>query len=255
MHEFFYSKLLKKHIKNKESSLLVVAGGLNDFDVLKNNGYKNVTISNCDERMKESFFSPFSWSYQNAESLTYPDNKFDFVIVHEGLHHCYSPHKALLEMYRVSKVGILCIESKESKLMQLIYKLKLTYKYELSAVFKNNMLFGGVGNSEIPNFIYRWNEREIKKTINSFAPYCNHKIIFNYDYGTPYFLRDKIFLKQTIRILVKILRPILLKEFNLFGFYVEKHNKNSNYFPWLTFEKKKIKLKKDWLKNNWEKTF
>jgi ubiquinone/menaquinone biosynthesis C-methylase UbiE len=40
---------------------------------------------------------------QDAENLSYDDRAFDLVVVHAGLHPCYSPHRALLEMYRVAR--------------------------------------------------------------------------------------------------------------------------------------------------------
>jgi ubiquinone/menaquinone biosynthesis C-methylase UbiE len=52
-------------------------------------------------------FAPFSWSFQDAEQLSFEDEAFDYVFVHAGLHHCASPHRALLEMYRVARRGIM----------------------------------------------------------------------------------------------------------------------------------------------------
>ena len=38
-------------------------------------------------------------------SFGFEDGAFDFVVVHQGLHHCHSPHRGLLEMYRVARRG------------------------------------------------------------------------------------------------------------------------------------------------------
>jgi hypothetical protein len=43
-------------------------------------------------------------------------------------------------------------------------------EYEIAAVAENGLHFGGVGNSATPNFVYRWTEREIEKTIRTFSP-------------------------------------------------------------------------------------
>ena len=79
-----------------------MAAGKNDFSVFSKLRFKNITFSNIDERIIPISL-PFQMARQNAESLTFEDNKFDYVVEHEGLHHCFSPHKALMEMYRVSK--------------------------------------------------------------------------------------------------------------------------------------------------------
>ena len=177
MNVEFYKKVIKQNILDKKNSILVVAGSQNDFLIFRELKYKNVTISNLDERLLDDQFKPYNWSRQNAECLTFADKSFDYVVVNMGLHHCFSPHKALLEMYRVAYKGVICIENRDSFLMKILINLNLSYKYELPAVFLNNCEYGGVQNSEIPNYIYRWKENEVKKTINCYAPYANHKIL------------------------------------------------------------------------------
>tara|TARA_B110000438_G_C15780364_1_gene636031 strand:+ start:826 stop:1002 length:177 start_codon:yes stop_codon:yes gene_type:complete len=58
--------------------------------------------------------------------------------------------------------------------MKLLVKLGYVADYELRAVFDNECLHGGVNNSEIPNFVYRWTENEVEKTINTFMPIGMH---------------------------------------------------------------------------------
>jgi SAM-dependent methyltransferase len=70
-------------------------------------------------------FAPFLWSFQDAERLTFAENEFDFCIVHSGLHHCYSPHRALLEMYRVARVGLLVFEPRDGALVRLGMRLNV----------------------------------------------------------------------------------------------------------------------------------
>ena len=69
--------------------------------------------------------------------------------------------------------------------MQILLKLNFAYQYEHPAVFGNNYLYGRVANTEIPNYVYRWKEEEIRKTINCYAPYANHQICFDYDLNMP----------------------------------------------------------------------
>jgi ubiquinone/menaquinone biosynthesis C-methylase UbiE len=107
---------------------------------------------------------------QDVERLGYQDRAFDFVVVHQGLHHCHSPHRGLLEMYRVARRGVLAFEPRDTRLVRLGVRLGFGQEYEIAAVAGNGLRSGGVGNSATPNFIYRWTEREIEKTIRTFRP-------------------------------------------------------------------------------------
>ena len=246
----FYEKILERYIENKAASILVLAAGKNDLLVFSKLGFKNVTFSNLDERFNINTFIPYKWSKQNAEALTFEDNKFDYVIEHEGLHHCFSPHKALLEMYRVSKKGVLCFESSDNFLMKFCIKFKMAFKYELNAVIGNNFLYGGVANTEIPNYVYRWTENEIKKTINCYAPYSEHVIYFDYDLNLPIYLKKNLFLKFIFSAFGYILKIFLPKQLNLFSFFILKPNLFEESFEWISYNNREIKLDKSWIKKN-----
>lgn len=109
-----YGILLKRHVAkgllDPEMSVLVLCGDTADKEALQEAGFRRCVISNLDERHDASTFSPFEWSFQDAEKLTFDDGAFDLVIVHEGLHHCYSPHRAILEMFRVARRGVMLVE-------------------------------------------------------------------------------------------------------------------------------------------------
>jgi ubiquinone/menaquinone biosynthesis C-methylase UbiE len=47
---------------------------------------------------------------ENAESLSFSDESFDFVLCKESLHHCPRPMAALYELVRVAKQGVVLIE-------------------------------------------------------------------------------------------------------------------------------------------------
>src|SRR5260221_1631337 len=100
-------KLLDQGLIKREMQVLVVCGGPHDREILLSAGFTNVTISNVDPRLTGTEFAPFTWCFQDAENLTFKDGEFDFCIAHDGLHHCQSPHRGLLEMYRVAKKGLL----------------------------------------------------------------------------------------------------------------------------------------------------
>jgi SAM-dependent methyltransferase len=170
----FYSETLRRLLDDGwlglDNSVLVVCGGRYDRDVFHALGFRKVTISNLDSRMTGDEFAPYPWSMQDAEDLRFEDGTFDFVVVHQGLHHCHSPHRGLLEMYRVAKRGVLAFEPRDTRLVRLGVRLGFGQEYEIAAVAGNGLQFGGVGNSATPNFVYRWVEREIEKTIRTFSP-------------------------------------------------------------------------------------
>ncbi|UJB67904.1 class I SAM-dependent methyltransferase [Acaryochloris sp. 'Moss Beach'] len=182
----FYQETIGKWIGNLDASILVVGGGETDRDVFHRLGFTNIEISNLDSRLSSDEFAPFSWSYQKAEELSFESNQFDYVVVHAALHHCESPHRALLEMYRVARKGAIAFESRDSLLMKILEKTRLSPTFEHLAVYYNDGKFGGVNNTEVPNYIYRWTEREIEKTINSYAPYAKHKFFYEYGSDEPF---------------------------------------------------------------------
>ena len=174
------------------------------------------------------------------------------MVVHAALHHCNSPHRALLEMYRVAKKGILSIESKDSYLMKIALKFNLTYRYELPAVYFNDMEFGGLANTNIPNFIYRWTEDEIHKVLNCYAPYAKHKINFYYGFSTSEYKPENFYKKLLLIFIRFILKFVPLSQGNLFGFFIEKPNLSKESFPWIKIINKRINLDKEWLKMNFK---
>ena len=170
----FYAKTLRRLLKDGwlglDSSVLVVCGGPYDRDVFRGLGFRQVTISNLDSRIEASEFVQYPWSLQDVERLRFEDDAFDFVVVHQGLHHCHSPHRGLVEMYRVARVGVLAFEPRDTRLVRLGVRMGFGQEYEIAAVAGNGLRAGGVSNSATPNFVYRWTEREIEKTIRTFSP-------------------------------------------------------------------------------------
>ncbi|MHC4570582.1 MAG: class I SAM-dependent methyltransferase [Planctomycetota bacterium] len=244
------NELLTKYIINKTNNILVVCGGLGDKKLLENLGFSCVTISNLDERMKADDFKPYDWDFQDAEDLKYKDEQFDFVIVRAGLHHCRSPHKALCEMYRVAKTGILAFEARDNMFIRLACFLKIAEKHEISAVGGNNLQYGGIRNSSIPNYVYRWTEREVMKTIRSYAPYAKHSFRFFYSLNLPLhgsLLRKKFplrFFVMVVAPLIKIFTLIFPKQCNQFAVLVMKPNLPQDLQPWLEQTDKGLVVKK-----------
>ncbi len=132
----FYEENVEKWIKNRSVNILVVAGGETDCNVFKGLGFVNVTISNINQGVANKIdqYAPFKWCYQDAENLSFDENSFDFVIVHAALHHCFSPHRALLNIYRVAKQGVILFEARDNLLMRLAEFLGIAQTYEHMAV-------------------------------------------------------------------------------------------------------------------------
>jgi len=258
----FYKRTIDKWVKNRDVNILIVGGGNTDREVFRELGFVNVTISNLDERMKGSGFYPFNWSYQDAENLSFQDNSFDFAIIHMALHHCSSPHRALLDMYRVAKQGVILFESRDSFTMRLALYLGLAQNYEHAAVFYNDCKYGGVGNTNIPNFVYRWTEPEVEKTINSYAPYAKHNFYYSYGYDLPSTgrLRRKVSLGNIFRYFPDLLSlpftlfrlfyfRLLPKQQNLFACFIKKPDLEEECFEWLKYENGKFTFNKEWADN------
>jgi SAM-dependent methyltransferase len=161
----FYVSVLNRLVSagsiSVTDSVMIICGGPLDEAVMKQVGFSNVTITNLDSALANH--------RQNAENLSYDIGTFDVVIVHAGLHHCHSPHRALLEMYRVARRCVVAFESRDSILMRVAIRIGLTEAFEVSAISADGKS-GGVADSGVPNFIYRWTEREVRKTISSYDP-------------------------------------------------------------------------------------
>jgi SAM-dependent methyltransferase len=248
----FYSEVLSEIIGDRKASILVCGGGSTDKEVLEELGFTNVTISNLDERMDSGKWTPFEWKFENMESLSFKDGSYDYVITHATIHHASSPHKALTEMYRVAQKGVLAFEARDSITMRFLKLFRFADTYEQAAVYYNDCKYGGVNNSDIPNYIFRWTEREVEKTIKSYAPYAEHR--FCYRYGTaisgPHELEKKGGIKSlfftTVRPLFVLLAKVFPRQQNMFAFYIEKPTLPDMLFPWLRWNNGDISFNKEW---------
>jgi ubiquinone/menaquinone biosynthesis C-methylase UbiE len=246
-------RLLRDGILTTGMDILVVCGGETDRMVLSQNGFRQVVISNVDPRPRWEEFAPFEWSYQDVERLAYGDESFDFCIVHSGLHHCHAPHRALLEMYRVARKGVLLFEPYDNLLTRLSVRFNIGQEYEHAAVFYNGCAFGGVRNSHIPNHIYRWTQREILKTINCYAPHARHEVEFFHRTRIPWEqLRGRR--NRTLYFTVKLAQPALRlfelcfpRQSNNFGALVLKPELPLALHPWLRQDGEIIRVDEEWL--------
>lgn len=181
-----FQELMESGIFERSVSVLAVAGGTAERDLFSSLGVVDATITNLDDVQAASHLEPFRWAHEDAQHLSYPDRSFDWVVVIDGLHHCTSPHRALTEMYRVSRIGVVAIEARDSALMRLAIRMGLSSAYETEAVQHQGGQSGGLENGPIPNHVYRWTESEFRKTIRSCDPTGPHAFTFRHGLNLPY---------------------------------------------------------------------
>ena len=203
----FYENLLKKNIKHKNSKIIVFGAGENDLNVFKRLDFTNTTFTNLNKSNETIKI--------NIHDNKLQDEAFDYSVTNASIHHSSKPHLAILEMYRISKKGILIIEANDSLLVRLAVKLNYAEKFELSAV-KNGST--GVDDTNIPNYVYRWSEREIYKLLNSYKPEIIHNI--NFEYENHIKLNDIkfLFIKPFLSLFFKLFK----KQQNLLGIFINK---------------------------------
>ncbi len=226
---------------------LAVCGGQTERDSFLKIGLRDATISNFDARVSGSDVLPFTWSAQNALQLAFADRSFDYAFVSDGLHHCSSPHRALLEMYRVCRRAIIVIESRDSALMRLAEATGLTARYEIAAVIGNDFVFGGVDNTAVPNHVYRWTEREFEKTIQSFDPTSKHRFQYYYDLNLPKRTGSVgVFLRAVAPPLTLFTR-VFPRQCNTFAMIAHRPRDPEDLWPWLRRDGEKIVFKREYV--------
>lgn len=101
---------------------------------------------------------------ENAEELSFPDASFDFVLCKESYHHFPRPMKALYEMLRIAKQGVVLIEPNDpliphSGLTTCSRLLKTTIKKLLGRRADHHDF------EEIGNYVYTLSQRELEKVV------------------------------------------------------------------------------------------
>ena len=221
-YERVLASLLEQGLLARDARVLVVAGGEVDREAFAALGFSDVTVTNLSEAGDER---------QDAEALTYPDDSFDVAVISAALHHCASPHRALLELYRVARRGLVAFEARDSALMRLALRLHVVDEYELTAIADNGFASGGVRNTAVPNYVYRWTEREVEKTIASAAPQRRHRFVWFRELELPVSVLE-LSGKARWRLAARPLRlvtKVLPKQANLFAFAVFR----GDLQPWM----------------------
>ncbi len=225
---------------------LAVCAGAPERDLFVKLGFTDVTISNLDVRLRGDEFAPYAWSAQNAQALEFPDQAFDYAFVSDGLHHCSSPHRGLLEMYRVSRKAIVVVESRDSALVRLAERWGLAERFEIDAVIGNGFAFGGVNNSQIPNFVYRWTERELAKTVQAYDPSGAQEFRFFYALNLPD--RGNRVARALMRAgapALQALAKLFRRQCNSFAMIAYRPSGARSLWPWLARDGGQIAFRRD----------
>ena len=236
----FYSESLQWAVEKGHMHLsdrvLVVGGGESDRRAFHDLGFTQVLITNLAPHAGQEEYAPYPWKREDAEDLSFEDDSFDWVVEHAALHHMGSPHKGFLEMLRVARKGVLAFEARDSLLMRLAVRWGLTSKFELEPIFISNGTGHGFRNLPIPNFITRWTENEVRKTVYSMYPAHEHMFQFFYGLRVPVerFRMARSPLFRLVGILLNLMAPLIdllfKKQGNYFGFLVMK---NIRLQPWI----------------------
>ena len=243
----FYAETIALWIPDRNATVLVVGGGPNDQQVFESLGFHQVTFTNVDSVIRRTQGDGSLLAAADAEDLAYADNSFDYAVVHAVLHHCRSPHRALLELYRVAAKAAIFFESRDSLSMRLVERAGLGSTYEISAVAANNGLSGGLRDTGIPNYIYRWTEREVEKTIASCAPHFRHTFSYAHGFGTPCQTNNRMGMSSRLKTAILVCYRLFVIFFpsqrNLFACRIEKPVNPRDLQPWLGIEQGEIRLR------------
>lgn len=148
------------------------------------------------------------------------------------------------------------MEARDSFIMRLGQKFNLVPTYEIEAIIGHELKYGGVANSFIPNYIYRWTEAEVKKITNTLLPqFKDNKTDFFYNLRLPserVNLKKSTILKFLIRasfIPLRIFCAIFPKQCNEFAFVI---NKGKTVQDWLKIEDGKLKINREELAKDYD---
>lgn len=201
------AELLDTGTVSREARVLVSCAGKEDHHVLAAAGFRDITGTGIRDGI-------------NAEALPFPDLSFDLAVVSAGLHHCRQPHRALLELVRVAPVTM-GIEARDTLLIRTLTRLGLLEEHEHSAVRDGGR--DGLEGTSTANYVYRWSERELRKTVASYLPGEDTRVVFRRDVDFP---RSSIARGATpdwllrLEPAARVLARVVPSQANLLGFVI-----------------------------------
>ena len=159
-----------------DQSVLIVGGSAADEQLLRQVGFKDILNSNLPTDMDRlngeewrAAPKPSIWRWMPSRWICRPIP----MILCSPLKFCITAARhtrRLCEMLRVSRRYVVFMEPNDSAAMNALVKMNFSFPYELPAVIAHDYQSGGLRDSNIPNFIYRWNRHEVVKTVSSCIP-------------------------------------------------------------------------------------
>lgn len=134
-----------------------------DAIYLKQQG-ANVTASDlCDKLLIEAHAKGLidNYSQENAETLSFDDDAFDFVYCKEAYHHFPRPSIALYEMLRVAKQGVVLLEPIDREILPWHQTLFLNLKNLIKKALRKPVARDFF--EEDGNYLYSVSKREFEK--------------------------------------------------------------------------------------------
>jgi len=156
----------------------------------------------------------------------------------------------------VARRGVLLFEPYDNQLTRLGVRLRIGQEYEYGGVageLSGSGHHGGVADTTIPNYVYRFTEREIIKAVHAYAPYAPHDIRFFHRMRIPWGqlrrrrnsgLHAAVRLAQPVLKLVEVCAP---RQSNNFAAVILKPDLSRTLHPWLRHRGDGIELDTDWL--------
>jgi hypothetical protein len=142
-------------------------------------------------------------------------------------------------MYRVARFGAIVVEARDSLVLRAATRLKLTTDYEIYPV-----ALGATGqrDTDFPNHVYRWTEREVRKTVASYAPHVRNKIRFFHGFSLPTgddsnaVGRAKQLLVRAAAPIAEVVFRVIPSQGNLFGFCITKPDLPGDLQSWMELD-------------------
>ena len=254
MHAFRTMKRLEEQgVIAAPDSFLVVFGGDFDFALFDTLDYRNVELSSIGAgEITQINGHDSSRMLLDACDLPYEDGSYDHVFAHAGIHHASRPHQAVCEMYRVASKSVIFFEAQDSLAMRALAHLNLISTYEWNAIVDSGYQRGGVDDSTVPNYVYRWTPREIEKLVRSLDPAHVPQIEVFREWSlyyrrfsrrlrsTPLRLLPTPLLEMGFKIADTVVNSVARAQGNMFGICINKNP--SGLQPWLRTKADKVFL-------------
>ena len=157
-HQRMFDSLVGKLAKAFPNSKWLTVGDDffgSDAIFLKNYGLQVHASGLTDASLKVSKETGWinAYSVQNAESLSFEDNSFDFVLCKESYHHFPRPPIAFYEMLRVARIAVVLVEPYRARFSPLGF-VKTVFKKLTGRYIANEYEMSG-------NYIYRLSKYEL----------------------------------------------------------------------------------------------